>query len=842
MSKRRSSVSVVIPCYNLGAYLPEAVESVRQQSRQPDELIIVDDGSTDEPTRQCLLRYAQEGITVYQKPNGGASSARNHGIRRTQSDYILCLDADDILQPTYLEATVAEMDRLPAVGIVATQIEFFGDSTGIWQPQAYTPHALLWQNQISGGSLFRRVCWQQAGGYKELKGCEDWELWLSIIAEHGWQWAVVAEPLYRYRQRPSSISSYVNAHRAELLPQIVQLHAPLYHQHLADLLVAMDADFTRLREQRQQLNRKQQAQAEQIARLQQTLQLSIEKSLAYVAPQAAIARRTPDNANTASWLIPVGPAIEHHTFSVVIATYKRAAFLGQAIESVFQQDYPKDSYELIVIDNDSPDETADVVRRAFTNAPIPCHYYIEPRNGLSYARNLGIAKARFEFVAQLDDDAIANPAWLAAFNRVIKEQHALVVGGRVEKTFAAGCTPPAWFNYPYLLHFFGVNYRDRGKLEKVFRIRYPLYLSGGNTAYAKRLFDHFGGFQPYLGRNGKSLLSGEEDLLNLTLDRHDIPMYYADDAYIHHYVGPERLNKPHLGKKALWAGISNALVQPAFFGAAAVRQRTGENWTDLWRKVYQVLTKPGDAENFSRLCRALYHLAFLYTFYLNYLKAKVRGPQPAQPTIPWTTHHWINEILRWPEGADRYEQLYHLYLTVGDVEKAQTALERLALEQAPADAAPRANWTQPAGPLGRTQYEQLLVRIRQAVAHVAPHNSKVVVVSKGDDALLKLDGRQGWHFPQDSRGKYAGYYPADSTAAITHLEELRSKGATYLVLPSTALWWLDHYREFGQYLMQHYQTVVQQKDTGLIFALHRPAPAPTGALSTRSEVYSRPLG
>lgn len=821
MSNHNSSVSVIIPCYNLGEYLPEAVTSVQQQSHQPDELIIVNDGSTDEQTLHCLRGYEQAGITVYHQPNAGASAARNAGIRRAQGDYILCLDADDLLLPTYLAETVALMDAQPAVGIVATQIEFFGDRTGIWPPRPYTPHALLWQNQISGGSLFRKCCWQQAGGYKALPGCEDWELWLTIVEEHGWQWAVVPEPLYRYRQRPGSISAYVATHRAELRQQIVQLHAPLYQRQVADLLVAIDADCQQRDDLRKQLEGKNQAQAEKIAQLQKSLQLSIQKSLRHALPAVEQETSAPDHDRTSQWLIPAGPASELHTFSVVIATYKRAAFLGPAIASVFAQNYPKDKYELIVIDNASPDNTAEVVRQAFSDAPIPCAYYVEPRNGLSYARNRGIAQSRFEFVAQLDDDAIANPDWLAVFNQVIQEEHALVVGGRVEKSYAPGCTPPAWFNYQYILHFFGVNYRDRGKFAKVFRIRYPLYLSGGNIAYAKRLFDHFGGFHTDLGRNGTSLLAGEEDLVNLTLDRHDIPLFYADDAYIHHYVGPERMNKPHLRKKALWAGVSHARVQALFFGHAALWPRTTESWADLWRKLYQIVTTPGNAENFSRSCRILYYLAFLYTFYLSYVQTKLFGQPKALPPVTWTTQHWIDEVLRWPEGADRYEQLYQLYLLVGDGQRAQAALERLADYQDQQGATSSNPWERQMGPLHRVHYQQLLGRIRQSVANVAPLNSKVAVISKGDGALLKLEGRQGWHFPQDSRGNYAGYYPADSNAAIAHLEELRAKGVAYLVLPSPAFWWLDHYRDFSQYLRRHYQAIVQQQDTCLIFDLQR---------------------
>ena len=76
----------------------------------------------------------------------------------------------------------------------------------------------------------------------------------------------------------------------------------------------------------------------------------------------------------------------------------------------------------------------------------------------------------------------------------------------------------------------------------------------------------------------------------------------------------------------------------------------------------------------------------------------------------------------------------------------------------------------------------------------------MLVVSKGDAGLLELDGRKAWHFPQDETGAYAGYYPADSTAAIAQLAALRAKGADFLLFPCTAFWWLEHYCQFHQYL------------------------------------------
>jgi hypothetical protein len=116
-------------------------------------------------------------------------------------------------------------------------------------------------------------------------------------------------------------------------------------------------------------------------------------------------------------------------------------------------------------------------------------------------------------------------------------------------------------------------------------------------------------------------------------------------------------------------------------------------------------------------------------------------------------------------------------------------------------------------------YQHLVRRIRAEVAHVVPPEATVVVVSKGDEALLRLPVRQAWHFPQSEDGRYAGHYPADSAAAIAHLEELRAQGGQYLLLPQPAFWWLEHYPEFAQHLTDHYRVVVRQEQICLLYAL-----------------------
>jgi glycosyltransferase involved in cell wall biosynthesis len=116
-------------------------------------------------------------------------------------------------------------------------------------------------------------------------------------------------------------------------------------------------------------------------------------------------------------------------------------------------------------------------------------------------------------------------------------------------------------------------------------------------------------------------------------------------------------------------------------------------------------------------------------------------------------------------------------------------------------------------------YRRLKIAIREALEHSVPADATVIIASKGDEALLEANRVRGWHFPQTASGTYAGHHPADSAAAIDHLESLRAKGGQYLLLPSTALWWLDHYEEFKEHLENHYSQAPFDTSVGVLYDL-----------------------
>jgi glycosyltransferase involved in cell wall biosynthesis len=151
------------------------------------EIIVVNDGSTEPATNQLLDRLASEGLKVLSTANRGPAAARNLAIAESLAEYILPLDADDWIAPRYLELAVKEMDRSKETRIVCGRVEFFGEWSGEWIQPDYSPSRILLDNMIVATSLFRREDWQRFGGYCEemRNGWEDWDFWLSLLAEGG---------------------------------------------------------------------------------------------------------------------------------------------------------------------------------------------------------------------------------------------------------------------------------------------------------------------------------------------------------------------------------------------------------------------------------------------------------------------------------------------------------------------------------------------------------------------------------------------------------------------------------------------------------------------------------
>lgn len=202
-----SRVSIIIPCHDDGKYLSQSLESARAQTYGDVEIIIVDDHSEDNFTISLLESLKKEGQIVLHLPEGKKypSCARNYGIAHASGDYILPLDADDLLSPGYAAKAVAILDEHQDMDICYCDAAYFGLKHGRWKLPEYSWKSLLLHNMIFVSAVFRKKRWEEVGGYDENvdMGNEDHLFWLKMASPRG-NVSHIPETLFSYRVRPHS--------------------------------------------------------------------------------------------------------------------------------------------------------------------------------------------------------------------------------------------------------------------------------------------------------------------------------------------------------------------------------------------------------------------------------------------------------------------------------------------------------------------------------------------------------------------------------------------------------------------------------------------------------------
>jgi len=227
------AVSVIIPCYNQGEFILDAIASVEDCWDDVWELIVVDDGSTERLTRDVLEYLQGHGYLVIAQGNHGLAKARNVGIERARGRYILPLDADNRIKPDYIRKGIEILDKYPQVGVVYGNGDFFGERQGIWEVPDFDLERLLRGNYIDACAVFRKQVWADCGGYDgdmpERLGFEDWDLWLGAAAK-GWQFYRIPEVMFGYRVRSGSMVSTCRlpGKRFQLVSYICAKHRDLY--------------------------------------------------------------------------------------------------------------------------------------------------------------------------------------------------------------------------------------------------------------------------------------------------------------------------------------------------------------------------------------------------------------------------------------------------------------------------------------------------------------------------------------------------------------------------------------------------------------------------------------
>jgi glycosyltransferase involved in cell wall biosynthesis len=198
-----NDVTVVVTCFDYGRFLREAVASALSQTGGPPHVIVVDDGSTDLETA-AVLTELQHKVEVIRQANAGVCAARNAGLARANTPYVLVLDADDRLTADAVTALRSELAADPKLGYAYGSARFFGDWHGVLRFPPFDPYRLLYRPIVGLSALMRKQVVDDTGGFDaRFTHFEDWEFWLNAL-EYGWRGRQVNMISFEYRRHGSS--------------------------------------------------------------------------------------------------------------------------------------------------------------------------------------------------------------------------------------------------------------------------------------------------------------------------------------------------------------------------------------------------------------------------------------------------------------------------------------------------------------------------------------------------------------------------------------------------------------------------------------------------------------
>lgn len=208
MSKK---ITIIIPCFNQGHFLQDALKSLEACDNSLFDLIVVNDGSTDENSIKILKELSINGYNVIFQQNKGLGEARNTGVRLANTPYILPLDADNKIYPSYLTKAIEILDARPNISVVYGNANFFGDKNGMLQPGPFNLQKLMLSNFIDACAVIRLSTLINVGLYDNMQimGYEDWDLWLRM-AFAGYGFYYFDEVLFDYRVRHDSMLKSLN--------------------------------------------------------------------------------------------------------------------------------------------------------------------------------------------------------------------------------------------------------------------------------------------------------------------------------------------------------------------------------------------------------------------------------------------------------------------------------------------------------------------------------------------------------------------------------------------------------------------------------------------------------
>lgn len=246
---------------------------------------------------------------------------------------------------------------------------------------------------------------------------------------------------------------------------------------------------------------------------------------------------------------------QNFRFSVVFCTYNREKYIFQALESVANQDYSKEKYEIVLVNNNSTDKTEEICCEFQAKYPdVHFHYCVEKEQGLSHARNRGILESKGELLVYVDDDATVFPGYLRSYDNFFNAYpEEIAAGGPIIPHYET--TPPTWLSHYTKALLTGYLYNG----EKIKPFNNGKFPGGGNACYKKSVFETFGMFNPELGRKGSGLIGAEEKDFFNRLFNAGKKVWYVPQAGIYHIIPASKLTEKYLKRLSYSIGVSERI-------------------------------------------------------------------------------------------------------------------------------------------------------------------------------------------------------------------------------------------------------------------------------------------
>jgi glucosyl-dolichyl phosphate glucuronosyltransferase len=310
--------------------------------------------------------------------------------------------------------------------------------------------------------------------------------------------------------------------------------------------------------------------------------------------------------------------------SVVVATRDRAALLASTLDALCAQVVPDCPFEIVVVDNNSVDDTRNVVTAAAQQATVPIVYVTEGRPGKSHALNTAIRIARGQVLAFTDDDVLPAPGWLAAFMRAFRETGADYAAGRILPLWEA--PPPRWLT-PALHGVIAVpdGGTQRLRLTGIHDAVMPI---GTNMAVRRQTIDRIGGWHPELGKLKNTLRTGEDHEFALRMNAAGFTGVYEPEASVLHRVSADRLRLSYFsswcyGNGAIEAGLEQAYPSTTHYLFGVPRYLWRRVAKDIWNTLGGLFTANVGTATAG---------AMSVVWFMGYLRGRWKGGQRRPPT------------------------------------------------------------------------------------------------------------------------------------------------------------------------------------------------------------------